>query len=490
MTKRNFANITDQDVALNRQLQFAKNTTYSSVSSFNQLLEFHQSQPQTSTSSSFVDLRAAEMNALLERFYLSCRTKKGEDYKATTLRTIRQNLRRCIRESHKYDILEDIEFNTSNTIFKNKMKSLKAHGKGTTEHHPDISDSDLKKIVAHLSIDDPGELQLLAWFYIQLYFCRRGLENLAELQKDHYEIKLINGRSCITQKTDELTKNHRENDVHRVSGAIVIEQNHDKCPVQVLKKYLSKLSKDSPYLWQLPVKIFIDNTTWYNRKSGVRTIKKFMKTISQKCQLSTMYTNHCVRATTCTLLGEIYSDINVQSVSGHKSLSGLSQYKRINDSQKISMSQSLSDTLGLTNGNQCQHSVISTMPMPSTTGLPQSGMNLVTSQPNKSAQEVSYTEDSSQSHNLTIEYSAMPMEQSTSAHVDCGITDEEWNSLLNSLDEHDKVAEQENPHKDCCISFGSSHQAVGLMQNTLNHAIKKGNKICFLQNCHIDNFNF
>lgn len=483
MTKRNFATITDQDVALNRQLLFAKSTTYSSVSAYNQILEFHDSQSQTSTSSSFADLRAAEMNALLERFYLSCRTKTGEDYKATTMRTLRQNLRRCIKESHKYDILEDIEFDTSNTIFKNKMKSLKAHGKGTTEHHPDISESDLKKIVAHLSIDDPGELQLLAWFYIQLYFCRRGLENLADLQKDHYEIKIINGRSCITQKTDELTKNHRENDVHRVSGAIVVQQNHDKCPVQVLEKYLSKLSKDSPYLWQLPVKFLIDNTTWYNRKSGVRTIKNFMKTISQKCQLSTMYTNHCVRATTCTLLGEIYSDINVQSVSGHKSLSGLSQYKPINDSQKISMSQSLSDTLGLTNGNQCQHSVISTMPMPSTTGLPQSEFD-------KSAQNLNNAEDSTQPHNLTIEYSPMPMEQSTSAHEDSGITDVEWNSLLNSLDEQDKVAEQDNPHKDCCISFGSSHQAVGLMQNTLNHAIKKGNKICFLQNCHIDNFKF
>jgi hypothetical protein len=78
------------------------------------------------------------------------------------------------------------------------------------------------------------------------------------------------------------------------------------------------------------------------KKAGKNTIKKHMNQISHMCQLSQIYSNHCIRATSCTLLGKLHSDIDIQSISGHKSLSGLSHYKRIDDNTKATMSKTLS----------------------------------------------------------------------------------------------------------------------------------------------------
>jgi hypothetical protein len=252
----------------------------------------------------------------------------------------------CLKKTYNFDIINDPELSSSNIVFMNKLKHLKSIGKGAAEDHPDISESDLKKVVQNLSPDNPTELQLLVWFNLQLYFCRRGLENADHMMKDHYEVKLVDNKRILVQKYDEMSKNHREKDTDRAYGGVVEEQGHEKCPVALFTKYVSKLQPCSPYLWQLPCKATLSAAEyWYERKAGVKTIGNFMKSISKICSLSKIYTNHCVRSTTCTILGKYYSDINVQAVSGHKSLSGLSHYKRVDDIAKKSMSQTLSTYL-------------------------------------------------------------------------------------------------------------------------------------------------
>jgi hypothetical protein len=271
---------------------------------------------------------------------------KGEEFKSSSLLTLRQNLCRSIKLSHHFDIIADSAFTSSGLVFINKLKHLKEQGKGCVDHRADINEDDMNKITSTLSPNNPTELQLLVWFYFQLYFCRRGVENQAKMTKDHYIIKTINGKRCIVKNKDELTKNHRGNDLTRVDGAIITEQAHSKCPVKLFENYLAKLCPKNDFLWQLPLTT-TTRETWYHRKAGETTIKNYMKKISQLCATSQIYTNHCVRATSCTILGNNHSDIDIQSVSGHKSISGLSAYKRVNDQRKIQMSNTLSKSLGL-----------------------------------------------------------------------------------------------------------------------------------------------
>jgi hypothetical protein len=345
MSKRKFVSIDEDTVETYRTPKQAPKTLYANSSAENALIAFFNSTPCNSSSVPFHKLDSTNLNSLLERFYISCRTVEGKQYKASSFRALRQSLCRSIRLSHKLEIITDPLFHSSNTVFNNRLKDLKQDGLGSIDHHSDISQSDLHKILETLSPNDPEQLQLLTWFLIQLHFCRRGLENAATLHKDHFVIKIIDGKRHLLQAKDEMTKNHRQNDTSRANGAIVPEKSHSKCPVQLFEKYLSKLDPKSPFLWQLPrrqVNMENNASMWYERKAGVHTISNYMKKISQICNLSMAYTNHCIRATTCTLLGKLHSDINVQAISGHKSLSGLSHYKRVDNEQKITMSETLS----------------------------------------------------------------------------------------------------------------------------------------------------
>jgi hypothetical protein len=294
MSKRKFRPISEDEVAKQRRGCYSTNTEYSTSTNISALADFYSQMPTTSQQPNFAELNKQEMNAVLEPFYLSCKSKCDEEYKASTWRTIRQSLRRGLKESHKFDIISDAEFSTSNQVFSNKLRQLKIDGKGSITHHNDISQGDLKLVLSTLSVNDAIQLQLLTWFLLQLHFCRRGVENLHDQRKDHYYVKLMNGKKCIVQNRDELTKNHRENDTERAAGAVVVEQLHEKCPVLIFEKYISKLDPSSEYLWQLPLQTKTGDTNWFHRRAGVNTIKQFMKVISAKCKLSQSYTNHCM----------------------------------------------------------------------------------------------------------------------------------------------------------------------------------------------------
>jgi len=163
--KRKFATITDSQVAANRKAKVAKRTEFASKSSEKLLIEYYMTLPSGSDVIPYQQLNKVKMNDLLEKFYLCCRTVDDDDYKASSMRTMRHNISRAVMESHNYDIIHDAEFATSNTCFSNKQKTLKETGKGAVNHHSDIPQTDLRKIVATLSPDNPVHLQLLVWFY-------------------------------------------------------------------------------------------------------------------------------------------------------------------------------------------------------------------------------------------------------------------------------------------------------------------------------------
>jgi len=109
---------------------------------------------------------------------LSCHLEDGSDYKASSMATMRQNLIRAIKLSHQFDLVGDEAFMSSSCVFINRLKTLKSSGKGDVSHHKDIPTSDLRKIITKLDEENPKQLMLLVWFYVHLFFCRRGTENV------------------------------------------------------------------------------------------------------------------------------------------------------------------------------------------------------------------------------------------------------------------------------------------------------------------------
>ena len=223
-------------------------------------------------------------------------------------------------------------------------------GFGNTVHYKEIPIDDLKKITETLDCFVPQQLQWMVFFLIGIFFARRGCENFDSMQKSNIVIqKDQSGKRFVSLKKDELTKCRRENNTERGNNGCIYETGSTKCPVNIIETYLSKLNDKNIFLWQRPrISYRSDDACWFeNKKIGINTFQKFMANISQFCQLSDAYTNHSLRVTTCTILGENHDENDIKAVSGHQSTSSLGIYKRIKDSRKEEMSLDISKELGL-----------------------------------------------------------------------------------------------------------------------------------------------
>lgn len=97
---------------------------------------------------------------------------------------------------------------------------------------------------------------------------------------------------------------------------------------KIPRKAESKLWK---FLAQRPKRNSNDSdAVWYDNSSvGHNTLGNVMKTISMKAELSTLYTNNCIRATCITSLDQRGIEArHILSVSEHKSETSIKSYSR------------------------------------------------------------------------------------------------------------------------------------------------------------------
>ena len=95
----------------------------------------------------------------------------------------------------------------------------------------------------------------------------------------------------------------------------------EMCPVLSYKKYITKLHPKLNSLWQQPLNTFLPKQeVWYARSPiGANTLQKIRPRISQQACLSKCYTNHCIRATSVTIMDESVIDArHIMRISGHR----------------------------------------------------------------------------------------------------------------------------------------------------------------------------
>lgn len=291
---------------------------------FNQFIEKNQK--------NIFDISNEELDDLVESFFISLRKSDGTKMKSSSLQTFKYSLNRHMKENFNLDILNKHSFPKTNKILHAINVDLKKDGLGNIEHFNKISDDDLKLIFDKLNLEIPQQLQWIMFFIIQYYFCRRGQENIEKFTKLTFKIETDQfGNEYICQNIDELTKNHRQNDTSNTfkAKAYAIPE-YEKCPVKIFKLYISKLNPNCDRFWQYIKASFCpEESCWYTGKPiGINTLSSFMKKISQFCKLSSIYSNHCIRVTCISALGELFSENDIKHISGHKSISSLGIYKK------------------------------------------------------------------------------------------------------------------------------------------------------------------
>lgn len=122
------------------------------------------------------------------------------------------------------------------------------------------------------------------------------------------------------------------------------------CPVYCFENYLSKLCTKRNDLWQKPKPNLTGfETEWYfNAPLGRDPLNDTMKALSAKANLSKEYTNHCIRATTVTTLGENNVDGRIiMATTNHRSEASLKSYhRRISAKKRREVSDILAKEMG------------------------------------------------------------------------------------------------------------------------------------------------
>lgn len=117
------------------------------------------------------------------------------------------------------------------------------------------------------------------------------------------------------------------------------------CPVTSFEKYVKKCNAKCDAFFQHTKPTFLDTDTerFDNKPIGKNTFGNFIVNLSNYVELSEIYTNHSIRATTITVLNRYgFNDRDIISVSGHRSTNSLSSYVADTSAE---VKQSISDTL-------------------------------------------------------------------------------------------------------------------------------------------------
>ena len=287
----------------------------------------------------------AELNDLLRKFYFAVRTQKGELYSKKSYLSIRYGLQKHYEGNMCIDIVNSPEFTEANKIFRAMLVKLKKEGKAKVVHKEPLSNADLEKLYGSFDIETPVGLQNKIFVDFMMYFCNRGRENLRDLKRGDF---IVDENREYIELRDMTTKNHR-GELHdgESQGGRIYKTGRKLCPFQSFTKYLSVLNKDCDAFFQRPKKDVTSSTSsvWYDKVPvGKHTLGDKMKNLSLEAGLSTVYTNHCLRATSITLL-DGFEARHIMTLSGHKSETSIRSYARTGDEQKEKMARTIAEAI-------------------------------------------------------------------------------------------------------------------------------------------------
>ena len=189
-----------------------------------------------------------EMNNCLSKFYLLARKQDGSHYKKTSLLSIRAAINRYLRPlrfKKKFSICDRIQFNEANKAL-NSYQHLACTGKiaGTIHKNP-LTAEIIQKLfeigeLASVETKNPHALLQTAWFYISLYFGKRGRENQSLMKKSMLRLVVTASSEVYFELNKEepgtvlSTKDHSagvDGIEDHADGKIFSTPGHKKCPV-------------------------------------------------------------------------------------------------------------------------------------------------------------------------------------------------------------------------------------------------------------------
>ena len=287
-----------------------------------------------------VNVSGEELAPILRRFYGEVKSTGGKVLTPSSLVGIRAGIQRVLmqRRDVPLDIIHGEVFAKANNTFTAKCKLYAQKGNPKPKRKEDIAEGDLSKIHGYLGSDattqEPRRLQQAVWFALAFNLGCRGREIYRQLKKDSLLFATDDqGRDFFTIEQSVVEKNHnggpsRDQQWSNTTRVYDCDLGAHRL-LDLMRLYLSKLHPDCEWLFQqCKMRVSISDEIWYKKEPlGVNSLGKMMQMISAAAGLSQSYTNHCVRATTITLLFNAgVTAQHIQARTGHRTTEGLQPY--------------------------------------------------------------------------------------------------------------------------------------------------------------------
>lgn len=289
----------------------------------------------------------------LRRFYGHLASKCGDEYSKSSLVNIRAGLNRHLTSppwNLQINLMHDRVYQGANQVFSGLIRDYRRRGLDVSCKKSAVTAADVELLYSSgtLSNKSPQSLLYKVYFELSLHCARRGCEGLRDLRKDSFVVrKDENGREYVCLAYHELEKNHQG--INKREGErdprLYAQVGDPNCPVLSFKKYISKLNGACESFFQRPKQTFHDrDSVWFvNAPMGKNKLFVLMKDISKKAGLSKVYTNHCLRVTSATVLSRNnISPLDICSVTGHRNVESVKSYvDGTSDEQRYRMSRLL-----------------------------------------------------------------------------------------------------------------------------------------------------
>ncbi|PKB94357.1 hypothetical protein RhiirA5_438983 [Rhizophagus irregularis] len=268
-----------------------------------------------------------ELEVQIQNFIIVMKTNNGEDYKATSINACIDALNRHLNQ---YSVIRPLDLKDRRMfpdlwqILDGKLKDIAKQGKA------EVCGSD------SLSLDE-----------VKLIFNSPILNIESPTAKvDGSGIEVCIPRSKTNQRGMEGG-----------TGDILKIPNHPQI-ISVYEKYFANRPVNaSPHFYlqeYTDENDFIYFNRWYKTSNiGEKRMRNFLHELAKECGIDVIgrkITNHSVRKTLVELLKDLgFSDIEVMSVSRHRSLNGLKSYERSKSKMQDLCLNGLSQALNLKN---------------------------------------------------------------------------------------------------------------------------------------------
>ena len=193
---------------------------------------------------------------------MSVRQKDGSHFKVSSSTAAIDRYLRQNPHNKPWSIVGDPEFNKANETLNAVCKDMMRRGQVSVNvHKVPVTGEQLQKLfeaqqLGEATTTSPAQLLRTAWFYITLYFSKRGRENQRKLDKEMLVLRQTpEGRRYYELRAVLSTKNHQgglHDNADESNGKMFEVKDSSRCPVQTMENYLRNLNLQLNCLFQRP----------------------------------------------------------------------------------------------------------------------------------------------------------------------------------------------------------------------------------------------